>query len=508
MAVRAALGATRWQLVRQVLIENVVIAVCGGSAGVLIGYVMLQWIQSLIPPYSLPPAVDVRMNPSAVLFTLAVAVASGLLFGSVPAAQSGSPSLLRALNEGHGTTTGGRARRARAVLVVAEVALAFVLLVASGVLMRSVLKLLEIDRGFTATNVLTAGLPIDPEQHADPVTLNAYLASIRAAVAAVPGVRETAITSALPLQGWGYGVPYSIAGRAAADPATRRPAFFKIVSPSYFSALGIKLRAGRVLSDSDVAGATPVAVINDTLAKREFADEDPIGHRILVRELVPGKTEFGREIAWEIVGVIAGEKVTGLGDEISAGMYVSNQQSPTYALHLIARTATTPLSLQRAVRAAIDGVNRNQALSDMRTLEQIVDRSMLANRVVATVIAAFAGMALLLAAVGIYGVISYTAIQRTHEMGIRAALGADAWHLRGLIFRSGAQLTIVGLAIGLVAMFPATDVISSMLYGVGAYDPLTVALVAVLLAGVAGVACFVPAWRMTTANPLDALRHR
>lgn len=508
MAIRTALGATRGQLVRQVLLEYVIVAVCGGSAGIVIGYVMLQWILSLIPPSSLPPAVDVRMDFSAVLFTLAVAVATGLLVGSAPAAQSTAPNLVRALNEGHGPAIGSPGRRARAVLVVAEIALAFVLLVASGVLMRSVLALLTIDPGFTATNVLTAGLPINQEQHADPAALNTYLASIRAAVEAVPGVRQTAITSALPLEGWGYGVPYAIAGRELRDRATRRPAFFKIVSPSYFSALGITLRAGRMLSDSDGSGAPPVVVINDTLARREFPGEDPIGRRILVPELVAGRTGFGREIAWEIVGVIAGEKITGLGDEIDAGMYVSNQQSPTYALHLIVRTATAPQSIQRAVRSAIDRVNRSQALSDVRTLEEIVDQSMLANRVVATLLTAFSGVALLLAAVGIYGVISYTAIQRMHEMGIRAALGAGAWHLRMLIVRNGAQLTAAGLAIGLAAMFPTTDVLASMLYGVSTYDPLTVAAVAALLAGVAGVACFVPAWRMTKGNPLDALRHR
>ena len=383
------------------------------------------------------------MDTSVLLFTLTVAVVTGLLFGVAPAAQTTNPSLVSALKEGgHGTTAGSPGRRVRGVLVVAEIALAFVLLVASGLLMRSFFKLLDIDPGFDATNVLTAGLPINQEQHPDPVELNAYLASISAAVEAVPGVRETAMTSALPLQGWGYGVPYSIADRELMDRANRRPAFFKIVSPSYFDALGIKLLAGRVLSDNDMAGAPPVALINETLAKREFPDENPIGRRILVREIVPGKTEFGQEIAWEIVGVIAGEKITGLGDEISAGMYVSNQQSPTYGINLIVRAGMPPQSLQKAVRSAVDSVNRDQALSDVRTLEQIVDQSMLANRVTSTLLTAFASIALLLAAVGIYGVISYTAAQRTHEMGIRAALGASAGNLRRLIFQGGMRLDV------------------------------------------------------------------
>ncbi len=509
MAVRAALGASRWRLVRQLLTESVVISVCGGIVGVGVGYTMMKWIQSLIPPYTLPPAVDIRMDTPVLLFTMTVAVGTGLLFGVAPAAQATTPSLVGSLKEGgHGTTAGSAGRRVRGVLVVAEIALAFVLLVASGLLLRSFVKLLHIDPGFDATNVLTANLPVNQEQHPDPGELNAYLASISAAVEAVAGVRETAITSALPLQGWGFGVPYSIAGREVSNRANRRPAFFKIVSPSYFDALGIKLLAGRVLRDNDTAGAPPVALINETLAKREFPGEDPIGRRILVREIVPGKTELGQEIAWEIVGVIAGEKITGLGDEISAGMYVSNQQSPTYSINLVVRAGMPPQSLQRAVRSAVDRVNRDQALSDVRTLEQIVDQSMLATRVTSTILVAFASIALVLAALGIYGVISYTAAQRTHEMGIRAALGASAGNLRALIFLAGMRLTLIGLVIGFVGTDAATRVMSSMLYGVGNDDPLTITGVAAVLFGVAGLACFLPAWQVTKADPIEALRYR
>jgi ABC-type antimicrobial peptide transport system permease subunit len=251
-----------------------------------------------------------------------------------------------------------------------------------------------------------------------------------------------------------------------------------------------------------------VVLINETLARREFPDEDPIGRRMLVQEIVPGKTELGREIAWEIVGVIAREKVTGLGDETSAGMYVSNQQSPTYDLNLIVQASVPPQSLQKAVRSAVDRVNRDQALSDVRTLEQIVDQSMLGNRVLATLLAGFAFVALLLAAGGMYGVMSYTAAQRTHEMGIRAAFGASTGNLRTLVFKSGMRLMLIGLAIGLAGTFAATRVIASMLYGVGANDPLTIAVAAAVLAVVAGLACAVPAWRTTKDDPMEALRYR
>jgi putative ABC transport system permease protein len=302
-------------------------------------------------------------------------------------------------------------------------------------------------------------------------------------------------------------MPYSIADREATDQTRRRVAFFKIVSPSYFDALGIKLLAGRGLSDNDAMGAPPVALINETLARREFLDDDPIGRRILAREIGAGSAELGEEIAWEIVGVIAGEKITGIGDEIGAGMYVSNQQSPTYGIDLIVRASIPPQSLQRAVRSAVDRVNKDQALSDIRTLEQIVNRSMLANRVVSTLLAAFASLALLLAAVGIYGVISYTAAQRTHEMGIRAAVGASAGNLRRLVLQEGMRLTLAGLALGLAGALAATRVLSSMLFGVGALDPLTIVVVGALLCGVAGLACLLPAWRMTKADPMEALRY-
>jgi putative ABC transport system permease protein len=509
LAVRAALGASRWRLVRQLLIENVLIALCGGVAGAALGYVVLRWIQSLIPPYTLPPAVDVRMDTAAWLFAMAVAVVTGLLFGVAPAAQTTKASLVSALKEGgNGATTGSLGRRLRGVLVVAEIALAFVLLVASGLLMRSVAKLLEVDPGFDSTNVLTAGLPISEEQRPDPVELNTYLASIRAAIAAVPGVSETAVTSALPLQGWGYGVPYAVADREFTERTDRRRAFFKMVSPSYVHLLGIELLSGRVLSDDDTADAPPVALINETLARREFPGETPIGRRIVAPAIVPGKRDFGRDIAWEIVGVIAGEKITGLGDEISAGIYVSHQQSPTYTVNLIVRAGIPPQLLQRAIRSAVDRVNPHQALSDVRTLEQIVEHSMRGNRVASTLLTAFAAIALLLAAGGIYGVIAYTAVQRAHEMGIRAALGASAFNVRTLIIREGMRLTLIGLSIGLIATTAATRVMSWMLFGVGDGDPQTMLVVAVVLGAVAAAACFVPVWRITKADPMEALRHR
>jgi putative ABC transport system permease protein len=508
MAVRAALGARRRRLVWELLTENLVIAVGGGVAGVGVGYLMLGWIISWIPPHSLPPAVDVRMDAMVLLFALAIAAGAGLLFGIAPAVQA-SGNLAGALRQSRtGTTAIRPGRRLHGVLVAAEIALAFVLLVASALLMRSFVNLLDVDPGFQVAGVLTAGLPQAADAHHDPDRLNVYLDSISAAVAAVPGVRRVALTSALPLEGGGYGVPYRVADRPVADHANRRRAFFRMVSPSYVDALGIRLLAGRALTDADTAAGPPVALINETLAQRDFPNEDPIGRRLLAPRMVPGTMALGPDVGWEIVGVIAGEKVTGLGDPISPAIYVSIRQQPTADVHLIVRADLPPALLQLPLRSAVDRVNRGQALSDVRTLEYIVQQSTAGNRVAGTLLTVFAAVAVLLAAVGIYGVLAFSARQRAHELGIRAALGAGAWHLRWLIVRDGMRPAMIGLLIGLMGTAGATQVMASMLYGVESDDPLTIAVVAALLASVAGLACVLPVWRVATADPLECLRSR
>ncbi len=469
---------------------------------------MMRWIKSLIPPFALPPEIDVRMDTHVLLFALAVSVATGILFGLAPALQAARPNLVDTIKDGGaGATPSGSGRRLRSALVVAEIALAFVLLVGSGLVLRSLLSMLAVDPGFDSTNVLTAALPISNKQHPDPVELNAYLESIRAAVGGVAGVRETALTSALPLQGWGYGMPFQVANRETVDRANRGGGFFKMVSPSYFQTLRIKVLKGRLLTEQDSAGAPPVMVINETLAKRQFPTDDPIGQRILVQQIVPGKTELGSEISWEVVGVIADEKINALTDDTSGGMYVTMEQSPVYFASLVVRAAIEAGSLEAAVRGAVSGVNADQALSNVRTLEQITDQSLVANRIQTLLFAIFAGVALLLATIGIYGVMAYAVTQRTHELGIRAALGASGTNLRGLVFRGGMRLALIGLVLGLVGAFAVGRLLSSLLYGVTARDPLTLVVVSVALAAVAAAACFWPARRATKVNPIVALRY-
>jgi hypothetical protein len=317
----------------------------------------------------------------------------------------------------------------------------------------------------------------------------------------VPGVRETAITSALPLQGWGYGVPYSIADRELTDRANRHPAFFKIISPSYSTHWASSCRT-RV--ERQRHGERTARRAHQRDAGEAHFGEDPIGRHILVRDIEPGKTDFGQRSPGRSLASLRVRRLPAWAMR-SCGMAVSNQRArPAPSASCASERAHSPAE---TIQSAIDRVNRDQALSDAHA-RTIVNQSMLANRVTSTILAVFASIALLLAAGGIYGVVSYTAAQRTHEMGIRAALGASAGHLRRLIFQGGMQLTVIGLLIGLAGTDVTTRVVSSMLYGVGNDDPLTIAAVAAVLFGVAGLACFLPAWRVTKVDPMEALRNR
>ncbi len=299
---------------------------------------------------------------------------TGVLFGLVPALQATRPDLAAAMKDDSRSSSGSLARRRlRDALIVAEVALAFVLLVGSGLMMRSFFRLMNVDAGFDSTNLLTMRLPMTTDQFPDADQLNRYLREVRAAVEAVPGVRETAYSCAPPMQGACFGMPMQIANRPTVDRANRQGGFFKVVSPSYFSTLGIRIVKGRALSDRDTRSSPPALIINERFARRYFPDEDPIGQHILIQEIVPGKTELGSEISWEVVGMIGDEKIGGPADDQSAGVYVSHEQSPVYGMVLSVRASVDPLTLQKAITAAIHSVSKDQAIIDVRTVDQIRD---------------------------------------------------------------------------------------------------------------------------------------
>ncbi len=507
VAVRASLGAGRGRLVRQFLTENVVLSVLGGALGVGLSYLTIQWMRLAIPPSALPAEADIQLDGRVLLFALGISLLTGLLFGLAPALQVTKPDLTGAMKEGGRGSTSGTARRlVRSALVVAEVAVAFVLLSGAGLLIRSFFGLQNVELGFDSTNMLTMGLPTAPRQYPDLARLDNYLRELRAAVESVPGVQETAFTAALPLRGGSYGLPMQLAGTELVNRPHRGVYFFKVVSPSYFHALGIPVRRGRALDEHDLKGAPLAAVINERLAKRLFPGKDPIGQRILIPQILPGKPDLGGDQEWQIVGVIASEKVSALNDAVSEGVYASIYQMPFYNPNLAVRASVDPQTLQKPIRLAIDRVNKAQALSDVKTMEQIKSECIVSNRFQTTLLAVFSGIALLLASVGIYGVISYSVAQRMHEMGIRAALGANTMNLLRLVVGSGMGLTVIGLILGLAGSLALTRVLASLLFGVGVRDPLTLVSVAATLTAVSLAACYVPARRATKVDPTVALR--
>jgi putative ABC transport system permease protein len=507
VALRASLGAGRWRLIRQFLTESILLSFCGGIVGLGVGKIGVIALLTVAPPSRLPRETDISMiDWRVLLFTFSISILTGVLFGLAPALQAARPNLAAAIKEGsQGGGSGAGRRRLRSALVIAEIGLAFILLTCSCLVLRSFYRILHIDLGFDSTNVMTAGLPLTIKQCPDPVRLNVYLHEVQKRIKAVPGIQDVALTSALPLQGGGIGFGYMIEGRPQKEHVPG--CFFKIVSPPYFRALGIRISRGRGLNEGDVQGASGVAVINKNLARQEFPNENPIGRRIVVPEIIPGTVMVGSVRAWEIVGVIDNEKISALGDEWSAGMYVSNEQSPTYQMRLIARSSLNPLLVERNLRAAYMEVSGGQLLTDVRTLDNIKSEAAFDDRILAEMLAIFAAVAMLLAAVGIYGVTSYSVAQRTREIGIRAALGAGFGQLLRMILRGGVAMTAIGLVLGAGGSYGFGQTIQFFLYGTSAHDPAMFIIAAVVLGFIALFACYVPARRAAKTNPAVALRY-
>lgn len=508
VGIRVSIGASSWQLMRQFLSESVLLSAIGGCAGLLVAVVLIRVLKTSLPPYFLPSEANVTLDLRVLLFTAALVLLTGLLFGIAPALQAIRTKPVDALRDsGRSSTTSASGMKLRSTLIVAEVALAFVLVASAGLLIRSLRALEEVDTGFDSTNVITMWLPLDAKQFTDGTRIVNYEREILAAVRSVPGVRDAANTTALPLQGWGYGMPFQIQGQPVLDSANRPGVFFKMVSPSYFQTLGIRLRRGRGLAETDASGAPPVTVINETMVKKYFKNEDPIGKRILIEQIIPAKHALGPEIPWQVVGVVADEKVGDL-DDTSPGVYVTTAQSPTTDTGgLVVRGALDPNTLVKSVQAAIWNVNKNQAISDIKTLEQTKSESLGGNRLRTYLLLSFAGLALLLAAGGLYGVISYTVTQRTHELGLRAALGATSLDLLRLVVQGGLALTFLGLAIGFLGTLAVTRLMQSLLFEVKPRDPLSLVIAAGVLASVAVAASLIPAARASRVDPMVALRY-
>lgn len=507
VAIRTAIGAKASQLLRQFLTESLLLSFLGGVAGLIVAFAILYFLRISLPPFYLPADASISLDTRALFFTGLLILATSVLFGLAPALQVSRVHPADTLKEGgRSATVGAAGRRLRNILIVTEVALAFILLSGAGLLIRSFYELQEVDPGFDATNVVTMWLQMSDKDYATGPHIDSYYRQLLESIRSVPGVVNVAASSALPLGGWGYGMPFQVAGKPIVDVANRPDAFFKMVTPSYFHTLGMVLRKGRALADTDAQGGAPVTVINQTMADRYFKNENPLGQRILVQEIVPAKRQLGKDIPWLIVGIVADEKVNDLSDS-SPGLYVPMSQSPTVGAGLVIRAALNPNRIVKTVEDAIWKINKHQALTNIKTLEQVKTESLGANRLRTGLLVIFAALALLLAAIGLFGVISYTVTQRFHELGLRAALGASSWNLLRLVTRDGLGLTLLGLAIGLAGSLILTRLLASLLFKVSARDPLSLALAALVLALVAVTASLLPALRATRVDPLVALRY-
>jgi putative ABC transport system permease protein len=510
IAIRSALGAGRLRLIRQLLTESVFLGILGGMAGLALGDALMSGIKMWLPPDMLPPQANVRMDQGALLLTMAIGILTGILFGLAPALSGTRPDLAGSLKEGGRTTAGLTRHRMRTALVVAEVALSFVLLAGASLLIRSFNRLASINPGVDTTNVLAMDLPMPLTEFTNSTTLTNYLTEIIDNVRSVPGVRDAAITDRPPMEGWANGAVFLIEGSTYLPYSERPVCGFKVAGPSYFHTVGMGLLKGRGLEDSDVAGAPPVTVINESMAKTYFKGQNPIGKRILIRQLMFGKRDRGPEIPWQVVGVVKDEKVGGkvwsLEDDFPV-IYVTFYQSPGTYNSLVVRAAMNPLALSKSIEQAIWKVNKNQAVANVETLEKIESQSVVPARLRTVLLAIFAGIAVLLAAVGIYGVVSYSVAQRVREMAIRLALGASPGGLLKFVIGKAMLMVLVGLALGGVAALALTRVLASLLYNTSPTDPATWVAAGALLAAVALLACYFPAWRAMHVDPMVALRH-
>src|SRR2546425_360197 len=499
-AIRSTLGASRSRIVRQLMTESLVLAGLGGAGGVLLSSWLIHLIDAL-SANNLPRAEQINLNSSVLLFAVSISVFTALLFGLAPALQKTRLKLQDVLKESTHTTTAGSARQHfRRALVVTQVAVAFVLLVGAGLLARSFVALLEVDPGFAANKALTLEVQLGrrtTEQR------TAFLNQTLEKLAAMPGVAGAGAASALPFSDNQVTQPTTIKieGRFSVAPEGDATANLISVTPDYFHALGVPLLGGRLLTRFDTKDV-PVAVINRTMALRYWPAEDPIGKKVSFRS-------YGGSFTTEIVGVIGDTRTAGLEREPKPEIFVSHASSIGYpnSMTYFVRTATDPLTLLPAVKEKIREVNKEQAFSSVATIDQLVARSLNQRRFNLLLLASFAVLALILAGVGLYGLISFMTAQRTYEVGIRMAFGAGRRDVLRLIVGQGMALTLAGVVIGLLASLAFTRLMQSLLFGVSATDPVTFVVIAVILSAVPLLACYIPARRATKVDPMVALRY-
>ncbi|MEK6281447.1 MAG: ABC transporter permease [Acidobacteriota bacterium] len=497
IAIRLALGAGRWHLIRQLLTESLLLSLAGGAGGLLLAVWGKGMIFGLLPTsnwtFSSLIAIrdDARIDGTVLLFTLLVSTLTCLIFGLIPSWQATRPGVNECLKEGGHGAEARLHQRTRGALVVAEIALALVLLAGAGLLIRSFMRLQSVDLGYDPRGLMTMTLPLPQQNRA------LFARQVREEVARTPGVESASLMSFFTFGGLRF--PFNIEGRPL--PAGDESSRYSAISPDYFRTLKTTLRAGREFTDRDTPQTPPVAIINETLARTYFAGEDPIGKKLVVSYL-------GQRVPREIVAIVGDIKQDEPNQKTNPEIFVPFEQQPWFFSSLVVRSVNRdPLTVRGAVQRAIWSVSKDLPAAKAETLEQTLSDQIAAPRLYTVLLGAFSAVALILAAVGIYGVMSYVASQRTHEIGIRMALGAQPKDILKLIIRNGMFVALVGVAIGLAGAFAVTRLMAGLLFGVAATDSLTFVSVSVGLIAVALLACYIPARRATKVDPLVALRY-
>ncbi len=506
IAIRTALGASRSRVVRQLLTESVALSMVGGALGLLLATWGADLLVAVIPN-NVPWVTEIALDRNVFGFTLAASLLTGIVFGVAPALQSSRPDLNETLKEGGRGSTGGR-QRARSALVVAEVALALVLLIGAGLMLKTFSRLWQIDAGFNPKNLLTMTLSLSPIKYSESPKARAFFKELERRIIALPGVESAAFTHVVPLNGATV-TTVLLDGESFTSYGDQKLTVQSNVGVDYFRAMGIPLLKGRGFSEQETDKTPLVAVIDENMARALFPDTDPIGQHLLLNE---------GSIRFEIIGIASHIKHLSWDADAQSRvrfqMYSNYNQIPdqffsqaTSTMSLVVRTSSDPLGIVAAVKGQVAAVDKDQPIYNLKLMGELISRSISQQRFAMLLLSGFAGVALLLAAIGIYGVTSYSVTQRSHEIGIRMALGARRRDVLNLVVTQGLKLVIVGVAIGLGGAFALTRVMSSLLFSVSATDPLTFVVTAVALSGVALAASFIPARRATKVDPMISLRY-
>lgn len=506
IAIRSALGASRWRVARQLLIESVIVALAGGVFGLLVGQWGISFFKSLAPDEVanfVPGWHRVGMNPIVLVYTLGLSVVTGLLFGLAPAWQATKPDLVETLKEGGGKSAVGGRQRLRSALVVAEVALSLVLLISAGLLIKSFLKLSTTDPGFNSESVLTMQLILPRARYEQPEARAVFYRDLEQRIRSLSGVASAGLVNYLPLGGSNSSDDFLIEGLPTPPRGQEYVGRYRVCTPDYFQTLGIRILRGRGFTGADSETAAPVVIVNETLVRKFWPNADPsvvLGKRF--RTSGPPERNPWREI----VGVINDVRHE-MNGPIQPEYYLPHAQDPWNAMALVAKTKVEPMALASLVRKEVQAMDKDQPVFSTRSMQEVRAQSVIIYNTSSQMLSVFAAIAMLLAALGIYGVMSYSVSQRTHEIGVRLALGASRQHVLKLMIWQGMKLAGLGMVIGLAGALALTSLMKSLLFGVSTTDPLTYGVVVSVLAVVALLACYLPARRATKVDPIIALRY-